>query len=240
MSNCASALPAGTYTWPTWGKRFFHWELEFPDIFYDHTGQPLGDKAGFDVVIGNPPYVRQENLQEDKPFFQEHYEVYHGVADLFVYFFAQGLKLLRQGGRLAYISSNTWLYANYGTPLRRYLRTQTRVEAIVDLGNNRVFADAPDLTPSIQIVRKIPSMDEHMAYAAIFARGEPVKTFKEQLAAKQFALSIHDQLDTGWQLTSNASRALVAKLLETGKPLGEVVQGRRYHRPGHARSAGEG
>ncbi len=213
----------------TGGKRFFHWELEFPDIFYDHNGQPLGDKAGFDVVIGNPPYVRQENLQEDKPFFQEHYEVYHGVADLFVYFFAQGLKLLRQGGRLAYISSNTWLYANYGTPLRRYLRTQTRVEAIVDLGNNRVFADAPDLTPSIQIVRKIPSMDEHMAYAAIFARGEPVKTFKEQLAAKQFALSIHDQLDTGWQLTSNASRALVAKLLETGKPLGEVVQGRIYY-----------
>jgi type I restriction-modification system DNA methylase subunit len=213
----------------TGGKRFFLWELEFPDIFYDHNGQPLGDKAGFDVVIGNPPYVRQEKLQEDKPFFQEHYEVYHGVADLFVYFFAQGLNLLRQGGRLAYISSNAWLRANYATSLRHYLRTQTTVETIVDLGNNRVFADAPDLTPSIQIVRKTPPAGEHLAYAAIFARGEPVKTFTEQLATKLFALSIHDQLDTGWQLTSTASRALAAKLLETGRPLGEVVQGRIYY-----------
>ncbi len=211
------------------GKRFFHWELEFPDIFYDHDGQPLGDKAGFDVVIGNLPYVRQEKLREDKPFFQEHYEVYHGVADLFVYFFAQGLRLLHQGGRLAYISSNTWLYANYGASLRQYLRTQATIETIIDLGNNRIFADAPDLTPAIQIVRKSLPTDGHMASAAIFARGEPVKTFREQLAAKQFALSIYDQPDTGWQLVGNTSRTLVAKLMATGKPLGEVVQGRIYY-----------
>src|SRR5258708_9667649 len=68
-----------------------------------------------------------------------------------------------------------------------------------------------------------------MAFAAIFARGESVKTFTEQLATKLFALSIHDQLDTGWQLMSNASRTLVAKLLESGRPLGEVLQGRIYY-----------
>lgn len=213
----------------TGGKRFFHWELEFPDIFYDHNGQLLGDKAGFDVVIGNPPYVRQEKLQENKPFFQEHYEVYHGVADLFVYFFAQGLNLLRQGGRLAYISSNSWLYANYAAFLRQYLRTQTTIGTIIDLGDNRIFADAPDLTPAIQIIRKTLSVDRHIAYAAIFARGESVKTFREQLTAKQFALSIHDQLDTGWQLTSDASRVLATKLLQTGRPLGEAVQGHIYY-----------
>lgn len=61
-------------------KHFFHWELEFPNIFFDSQGQPLGERAGFDVVISNPPYVRQEQLSADKPFFQEHYEVYHGVA----------------------------------------------------------------------------------------------------------------------------------------------------------------
>src|SRR5947209_10958977 len=127
-------------------KAFFHWELEFPNIFFDSNGQPLGERAGFDVVIGNPPYVRQEQLGPDKPFFQDRYEVYHGVADLFVYFFAQGLRLLRKDGRLVYISSNTWLYANYGTPLRHYLRTQTTIETILDLGNNYIFADAPDLS----------------------------------------------------------------------------------------------
>ncbi|MEO8972139.1 MAG: N-6 DNA methylase, partial [Ktedonobacteraceae bacterium] len=52
-------------------KHFFHWELEFPNIFFDAHGQPLGEHAGFDVVIGNPPYVRQEQLGSDKPFFAE-------------------------------------------------------------------------------------------------------------------------------------------------------------------------
>ncbi len=106
-------------------KHFFHWELEFPNIFFDSQGQSLGERAGFDVVIGNPPYVRQEQLGPDKPFYQEHYEVYHGVADLFVYFFAQGLRLLRKDGRLAYISSNSWLRANYATPLAP-VSTRTR------------------------------------------------------------------------------------------------------------------
>jgi type I restriction-modification system DNA methylase subunit len=209
-------------------KRFFHWELEFPDIFFAPDGQPLGERAGFDVVIGNPPYVRQEQLGPDKPYFQEHYEVYHGVADLFVYFFAQGLKLLRPGGKLAYISSNTWIRANYATPLRHYLRTQTTVETIVELGNTRVFADAPDLSPSIQIVSKTLPEGEYQAQVAIFSRGEQVKVFKEQLADRQFALSIHDQLDTGWQLTSDDSRKLFSKLMATGNPLGDVIERRMY------------
>jgi len=209
-------------------KRFFHWELEFPDVFFDHQGQSLGEHAGFDVVIGNPPYVRQEQLSADKPFFQERYEVYHGVADLFVYFFAQGLGLLRKEGRLAYISSNTWLYANYGTPLRQYLRTKTQIETLIDLGNNYVFADAPDLSPAIQIVCKTSPTEEHMAQAAVFAKGERVTAFKEELPDKLFALSIHDQLDTGWQMTSDTARKLFARLMATGKPLGEVVDDRIY------------
>ena len=105
--------------------RFFHWELEFPEVFFDASGQLLPG-AGFDAVVGNPPYVRQEELSPLKPYFAQAYpEVYYGTADLFVYFFGQGLQLLGAGGRLAYISSNSWLRANYATPLRAYLRGQT-------------------------------------------------------------------------------------------------------------------
>ncbi len=132
-------------------KHFFHWELEFPNIFFGSRGQPLGERAGFDVVIGNPPYVRQEQLSADKPFFQEHYEVYHGVADLFVYFFAQGLRLLRKDGRLVYISSNSWLRANYATLLRQYLRAQTTVETIrlsVNLSEPACFVFRPGVSTS--------------------------------------------------------------------------------------------
>ena len=136
-------------------ERFFHWELEFPEVFFDRHGQPLGEHGGFDAVIGNPPYVRQEQLAPLKPFFAADYpEVYHGTADLFVYFFAQGLRQLKQGGRLSYIGSNSWLRANYAAALRAYLRSQATVETLVDIGDNRVFEDAPDVYPAVQVVRK--------------------------------------------------------------------------------------
>src|SRR5436190_24062482 len=91
-------------------QRFFHWHLEFPEVFFDRYGEPLGDAAGFDAVIGNPPYVRQEQLAPLKPYLQDAYpETYHGAADLYVYFYQQGLRLLRQGGRMSYIVTNKWL-----------------------------------------------------------------------------------------------------------------------------------
>ncbi len=209
-------------------KRFLHWELAFPNIFFDKQGQPLAENAGFDVVIGNPPYVRQEQLGPDKPFFEEHYEVYRGTADLFVYFFAQGLRLLRKDGRLAYISSNSWLRANYATPLRSYLRTQTTVETIIDMGNTRVFADAPDLSPSIQIVRKTLPTANYTAQIAVFGRDGHITSFRDQLDGRFLNVSMRNQLDSGWQLTGDALRNLFTKLMAAGKPLGEVVEGRMY------------
>ncbi len=210
-------------------SRFFHWELEFPDVFFDRQGLPLGDDAGFDAVVGNPPYVRQERLAPLKPYFKEAYpETYHGVADLFVYFFGQGLKQLRRGGRLSYISSNSWLRANYATPLRTFLREEATIEELIDLGDNRVFVDAPDLYPAIHVVRRDPPPVDHTAQAAVFTRGEGLASFDDRIADKLFPLSIHDQLDTGWQLGDAAGRKVFAKLIAKGKTLEETVDGEMY------------
>ena len=111
-------------------QRFFHWDLEFPEVFFDRHGQPLGERGGFDAVIGNPPYVRQEQLAPIKPYLQAAYaETYHGMADLYVYFYQQGLQLLRQGGRMSYIVTNKWLRAGYGEPLRAYFAEAERDRA---------------------------------------------------------------------------------------------------------------
>jgi hypothetical protein len=67
-----------------------------------------------------------------------------------------------------------------------------------------------------------------MAEAAVFARGEGITSFRQQLADKLFTFSVHDQLDTGWQLTGDTSRVLLTKLIATGRPLGEVVEGHLY------------
>ena len=68
----------------------FDWHAEFPDIF---------KAGGFDAVIGNPPYVRQESLSGFKAYFEAHYEAFNGVADLFTYFMEKAAKLLSPGGR---------------------------------------------------------------------------------------------------------------------------------------------
>jgi hypothetical protein len=210
-------------------QRFFHWDLEFPEVFVDLAGRDWAADGGFDAMIGNPPYVRQESLALLKPFFAANFsEVYHGTADLFVYFFAQGVRQLRSGGHLAYISSNSWLRANYAATLRAYLRTQVTIETLVDLGDNHIFEDAADVYPAIPVVRKLPPPPDHTAQVAIFSRGEGVKQFAEQVAAKLMPVAIHDQPDTGWQLGNDAERRIFAKLMAGGRPLGEVVDGKIY------------
>ena len=211
-------------------RAFFHWELEFPEVFFDHHGYPLGEAAGFDAVVGNPPYVRQEQLGFFKAAFQMAYaETYSGTADLFVYFFHQGVKLLRQGGKLGYISSNSWLRANYATLLRALLRQHVTVEQLIDLGDNHVFADAPDVYPAIPIVCKATPPADYSAQVASFSRGEGVQGFEQQVAAKLAPVNIHDQQDTGWQLGGEASRRVFAKLMATGKSLDDFVNGRIHY-----------
>ena len=245
--------PEGTFSTPAFERplaevralrntrHFFHWDLEFPEVFYDRHGRPLGDHAGFDVVIGNPPYVRQEQLGPLKPFFQQAYaETYSGTADLFVYFFHQGVKLLRQGGLLGYIASNSWLRANYATPLRSFMRQQITVEQVIDLGDNRVFADAPDVYPAIPIVRKATPPADHTAQAATFSRGEGVKEFESQISGKLAPVSIHDQQDSGWQLGGDAGRQIFAKLMGTAgglKPPATGDEGRLRGLPEAASAA---
>ena len=121
----------------------FDWEKEFPDIM---------KAGGFDVVIGNPPYVRQELLGNLKEYFQKHYKVYHGVADLYAYFIERGITLLREGGIFSYIVANKWMRANYGEPLRRWLKQQC-IEQIIDFGDLPVFQQATTY-PCILVVSK--------------------------------------------------------------------------------------
>ncbi|AFZ06962.1 Eco57I restriction endonuclease [Oscillatoria nigro-viridis PCC 7112] len=122
----------------------FDWQAEFPQIFAD---------GGFDVVIGNPPYVRQELLSPIKPYLQANYESYNGVADLYTYFYELGLNILKPKGVLSYIVTNKWLRSGYGEPLRKLFASQGLLEQIIDFGHAPIFEDA-DTFPCIVAVRK--------------------------------------------------------------------------------------
>ena len=132
-------------------KRFFHWEIEFPEVFRDKYGREK-DNPGFDAVIGNPPYVRQETLADAKPFLAA-YQTYSGIADLYVYFVEQAHELIRKRGRFGMITSNKFMRANYGKGLRLYLATNAALKEVVDFGELRVFADAAAM-PAILLTQR--------------------------------------------------------------------------------------
>jgi len=125
--------------------RAFDWQSTFPEVF---------EQGGFDVVVGNPPYVRQEWISPFKPYLQRTYRTYHGVADLYVYFYELGMRVLKPGGRLSFVVTNKWLKAAYGEPLRRFFAENAWVESVVDFGHaKQIFVDA-DVFPSVIVARK--------------------------------------------------------------------------------------
>ncbi len=117
-------------------KNAFEWRFEFPEVLDDD-----GNFTGFDIVIGNPPYIRQEELGTLKDYLKKDYEVYTGTADILVYFYELGLRVLKQNGRFSFITSNKFIRANYGKPLRNYL-WKHNISEIIDFGELPVFDEA--------------------------------------------------------------------------------------------------
>ncbi len=134
-------------------ERFFHWEIGFPNVWKHLASAEPG--GGFDAIIGNPPYVRQELLGEGiKRALKASYRAFDGVADLYIYFYEQGLHLLRPGGRLGYVVTNKWLKAGYAENLRGLFAEDAWLEFVADFGHARHFFPDADVFPSVLVVRK--------------------------------------------------------------------------------------
>jgi len=193
----------------------FDWEREFQEIFL---------KGGFDVVIGNPPYVRQEGLGEFKGYFQKHYKVFQGTADLYTYFVERGVSLLRETGIFSYIVANKWMRANYGQPMRKWLKSQC-MEEIIDFGDLQVFQGATTYPCIIRITKSAPktSFDVTQVKTLYFQDlGEYVR--EDHYSVNQNALD-----DKGWSLADERTQALLAKIRARGVLLGEYVGGKIYY-----------
>ena len=106
-------------------------------------------------MIGNPPYVRQELLGEEmKRALKKSYSTYDGMADLYVYFYEQGLRLLRPGGRMGYVVTNKWLKAGYAENLRELFCEKGWLEFVADFGHAKHFFPDADVFPSVLVMRK--------------------------------------------------------------------------------------
>ncbi len=187
-----------------------------------------GSKGGFDVVIGNPPYVRQEMFGEFKEYFQKHYEVYQGTADLYTYFIEKGVSLLKKDGLFSYIVANKWMRANYGEPLRRWLKKQG-IEEIVDFGDLQVFEGATTYPCIIRIKKGvIPAKAGIQSFSATQVRTLNFSNLNDYTKEHSFKINKTSLADKGWSLANEQAQALLNKLQKVGMPLGDYVKGKIY------------
>jgi TaqI-like C-terminal specificity domain/Eco57I restriction-modification methylase len=115
-------------------RPFFLWHTYFKDVF---------DEGGFDIVIGNPPYVQlQKMAQSEKLYGSEGFETYSKSSDIYCLFYEKGVKILRKGGVLAYITSNSWLQTKYGAALRQFLREKTDPLILLNFEDTQLFQTA--------------------------------------------------------------------------------------------------
>ncbi len=118
----------------------FEWRFEFPEILADN-----GDYKGFDIVIGNPPYIQLQAMQNSKlesDILSKSFTTFVKTGDIYALFIEQGVSLLKQEGLLSYITSNKWMRAGYGKSLREFLATKTQPISLIDFGGFQVFDSA--------------------------------------------------------------------------------------------------
>lgn len=217
----------------------FEWRFEFPEVLDE-----AGEFVGFDAVIGNPPYIRQEAIKEQKPAFQEMFgDFYCGTADIYTYFYNVGLNLLKTGGILCYIAPNKFMRAGYGRNTRQLLTDAATPLLVLDFGDLPIFDEATTY-PSIVMVQKVeangirpvagkdakagichkPLQTEF--FAATFTNAEQLTRFDATLADIGFTMPVSALRNEGWSLERSEVMALMEKLRSIGKPLKKFVNGK--------------
>ena len=197
----------------------FDWSLDFAEVFAD---------GGFDVIVANPPYVRQELIKHLKPSLKKVFpEVYSGTADLYCFFYARAFELLKKDGMLAFISSNKWLRAKYGEKLRKYIADNHQVENIIDFGDLPVFKSATAY-PMIFIAEKQKRNDISINYTKVQSLEVPYPDIKELVKKKGNALPSNVIKGSDWLLANQASQIHWQKIEETGITLKEYIKGNFY------------
>ena len=171
--------------------RVFDWGVEFAEVFLE---------GGFDIVLANPPYVRHELITEQKPSLQKVFpEVYHGLADLFVYFYARAINLLRSDGMLCYISSDKWLRSGYGSPLRGHINKTLTLVTLTDFGDLPVFKTATTYV-MILVAKKAITQAQTVLYTKVETLDPPYPDIRLLIQQSAEALPSNSFVGEKWSL----------------------------------------
>ncbi|WQT04510.1 class I SAM-dependent DNA methyltransferase [Helicobacter pylori] len=198
------ALSGGEY------HNAFEWRFEFPEVLNDE-----GDFLGFDCIIGNPPYIRQEQIKDLKPLLEKQYQdFYNSTADIYTYFFALSYHLLKEKGFNAFITSNKYARAKYGAKLRELLLKKTTLISYMELNALKVFESAAVDTSIMNFIKQTPSKESEFKYY------EPTPDDKDDLKSAHPLPMKQNALSTESFIFANATLLdLRDKIESVGTPL---------------------
>ena len=219
----------------------FDWIVEFAEVFVTrpskvtiggelNLGQelaPIDRTAGFDIVLANPPYVRQGLIGSIKPQLKTLYpEVFTGTSDLYVFFYARAIQLLRPGGMLAFISSNKWFRARYGTKLRESVSRSCRVRSITDFGDLPVFESATAY-PMIFLAQKAMEQGEFF-FTNVKSLDPPYPNVLALTRKDGNCLPGRNINGSDWHLVDDPADKFVRTLIGRGTLLSNYIHDRIY------------
>ena len=187
----------------------FEWRFAFPEVLDNN-----GDFLGFDLVIGNPPYIRQEEIKHLKPHLKKAFSIYKGTSDIYTYFFEQGYKILKPKALLSFITSNKYTRAGYGEPLRVFILANTQILHYIDLNGLKIF-DSATVDTSIITFAKTPPSQDSFDY---LAPTQPSLDTDELHAQPLHQSSLSKD---SFIFQDQANQALKAKIESLGTPLKE-------------------
>ncbi|OPG19926.1 class I SAM-dependent DNA methyltransferase [Helicobacter pylori] len=198
------ALSGGEY------QNAFEWRFEFPEVLDDE-----GNFLGFDCIIGNPPYIRQEHIKDLKPLLQKQYQdFYNSTADIYTYFFALAYHLLKEKGFNAFITSNKYARAKYGSKLREWLLKKTTLVSYMELNALKVFESAAVDTSIMNFIKQTPPKESDFKYY------EPTPNDRDDLKNTPSLLMKQNALSTESFIFANATLLdLRDKIESVGTPL---------------------
>ncbi len=186
------------------------WRFEFPEVLDDE-----GNFLGFDCIIGNPPYIRQEHIKDLKPLLEKQYQdFYNSSSDIYTYFFALAYHLLKEKGFSAFITSNKYARAKYGAKLRELLLKKTTLVSYMELNALKVFESATVDTSIIHFIKQPPPKESDFKYY------EPTPNDKENLKNTPSLLMKQNALSTESFIFANTTLLdLRDKMENIGTPL---------------------
>jgi len=199
----------------------FDWQREFPAAM---------TSGGFDCVIGNPPYIRMETFKELKAYLKAGFASHDERSDLYAYFIERAHNMLKVGGRFGMIVSNKFLRANYGRPLREFLRNNAKVERVVDFAGLPVFQGA-----TVRTIILLTSLPRKARYKAMYSPPVSQDVFQvlaggsipleQAIAPSTYAITSDALAAPAWGLGRQETNDLIGRLKAACIPLAQYCEG---------------